>query len=299
MKLSPNPVLRRLGYRDNDRLVIIHTDDIGMCEASVSAFDQLWHAGAISSGSVMAPCPWALHAAAWCRAHPDVDMGVHITLTSEWSTYRWGPLSSRDTATGMLDDEGCFPHGCKTIQEYGDPASVAHEMEAQYQWAIAAGMHPTHIDTHMGAVVHPKFLSTYLQLGLRFGVPVMLPRLHDEEVIQRGMSMDDATVMRRSMAALEEAGMPFVDQYIGMPLDMNSDHFEYAKRALSQLPAGVTHFLLHPSTDTAELRAIAPDWRGRVENLHTFLRGDLHEDIHAMGIHVIGYRTLQELMPRA
>ncbi len=298
MNLPSNPVLRRLGYSDHDRLVIIHTDDIGMCEASVSAFDALWAAGTISSGSVMTPCPWFAHAAAWCRIHPDVDMGVHITLTSEWTAYRWGPISSRDPATGMLDDEGEFPRASQPVQEKGDPTAVAREMAAQVQRAIAAGMRPTHIDTHMGTVMHPRFLGDYLQLGQRFGVPVMMPRLSEDEMRHHGLSAEDAAIQARTLASLEAAGIPLVDQVVGMPLDMNSDHFEYAKRAFDQLPAGVTHFLLHPSTDTPELRALAPDWRGRVENLHTFLRDDLRDTIRSIGVHVIGYRALQELMPQ-
>jgi len=298
LNLAPNPVLRKLGYSDTDRLVIIHTDDIGMCQASVSAFDALWTAQTISSGSVMVPCPWFLHAAAWCRTHPDVDMGIHITLTSEWPEYRWGPISSRDPATGMLDDEGNFPRASRPIQENGDLAAIAQEMEAQVERAIAAGIRPTHIDTHMGTVMHPKFLDAYLQLGSRFGVPVMMLRLSEDEIRQRGLSAADAAIQARNLAAQEAAGIPLVDHIEGMPLDMNSDHFEHAKRAFDALPAGVTHFLLHPSTDTPELRALATDWRGRVENLHTFLRDDLRAYIRSIGVHVIGYRALQQLMPK-
>jgi predicted glycoside hydrolase/deacetylase ChbG (UPF0249 family) len=297
MNFTPNPVLRKLGYSDHDRLVIIHTDDIGMCEASVSAFDALWQAGAISSGSVMAPCPWFAHAAAWCHAHPDVDMGVHIALTSEWNAYRWGPISSRDPATGMLDNEGYFPRASRPVQEKGDPVAVAREMEAQVQRAIAAGIRPTHIDTHMGTVMHPKFLGAYLHLGLRYGMPAMMPRVSEDEMRERGLSADEAAGQARTLAEMEDAGIPLVDHIAGMPLDMNSDHFEVAKRAFDQLHAGVTHFLLHPSTDTPELRALAPDWRGRVENLHTFLRTDLREHLRHIGVHVIGYRALQDLMP--
>jgi predicted glycoside hydrolase/deacetylase ChbG (UPF0249 family) len=298
MDLPPNPVLKKLGYSDHDRLVIIHTDDIGMCEASVSAFDALWQAGTISSGSVMVPCPWFPHAAAWCRAHPDVDMGIHVTLTSERSAYRWGPISSRDPATGMLDDEGCFPRSNGPVQEHGDPFAVAREMEMQVERAIAAGMRPTHIDTHMGTVIHPKFLAAYLQLGPRFGVPVLMPRMGVELLRMHGLSADDATQRARALKAMEDAGLPLIDNVGFMPLDMNGDHYEHARRALDQLPAGVTHFWLHPSSDTPELRAITPDWRARVENLRTFLRADLRAYIRAIGVHVIGYRALQGLMPK-
>ena len=297
MRPTPNPVLKKLGLTDRDRAVILHADDIGMCQASVTAFDKLWRAGAVSSGALMVPCPWFPHAAAWCREHPDVDMGVHITLTSEWNSYRWGPISTRDAASGMLDDEGYFPRASAPVEQYGDPAAVAHEMQAQVERAIAAGVQPTHIDTHMGTVMHPKFLTRYLQLGMRLRVPPLMLRLSEENLRARGLSADVASDIARQLQALEGEGVPLLDHIGGMPLDMVTDHFEYAKRAIDELQAGVSHFLLHPSSDTPELRAIAPDWRARVENLTTFLRADLQDYLRQTGVHVIGYRALQALMP--
>ncbi len=298
MHQTPNPALKKLGLSEGDRAVILHTDDIGMCQASVTAFDELWRAGAVSSGALMVPCPWFPHAAAYCRAHPEVDMGVHITLTSEWDSYRWGPISTRDTASGLLDDEGYFPRASAPVQEQGDPAAAAREMQAQVEHAIAAGVRPTHIDTHMGTVMHPKFLGHYLQLGLRRRIPPFMLRLSEDQLRARGMSADDAAASARQLQALEGEGVPLLDHIRGMPLDMASDHFEFAKKAIEQLRAGVSHFLLHPSSDTPELRAIAPDWRARVENLHTFLRADLQDCLRQAGVHVIGYRALQALMPQ-
>jgi predicted glycoside hydrolase/deacetylase ChbG (UPF0249 family) len=105
--MQPNPILRRLGLADEDRAVIIHTDDIGMCLSSVTAFAELWEAGIISSGAVMVPCPWFLKAAAFSREHPEADLGVHSTLTCEYDVYRWGAVSTRDPRSG-LTDEGAF-----------------------------------------------------------------------------------------------------------------------------------------------------------------------------------------------
>ena len=104
--MHPNPVLKKLGYAADDRLVIIHTDDIGMCHASISAFAELWEFGLISSGATMVPCPWFLEVAKFCRSNPGVDMGVHTTLTSEWETYRWGPISTRNPKSGVMVNVG-------------------------------------------------------------------------------------------------------------------------------------------------------------------------------------------------
>jgi len=106
--MHPNPVLRELGLGQADRAVVIHTDDIGMCQASLAALADLVDFGLVSCGATMVPCPWFPQVAAYCRGHPSVDLGVHLTLTSEWDSYRWGPISTRDPASGLIDDEGYF-----------------------------------------------------------------------------------------------------------------------------------------------------------------------------------------------
>ena len=85
-----DPALRELGYSSRDRVVIIHADDVGMCGASVAAFAELADGGFVSSCAIMVPCPWFPAVAALCRGRPDLDVGVHLTLTSEWQGYRWG-----------------------------------------------------------------------------------------------------------------------------------------------------------------------------------------------------------------
>jgi predicted glycoside hydrolase/deacetylase ChbG (UPF0249 family) len=294
--MSTNPALKKLGFTPNDRVVIIHTDDIGMCQASVSAFAELWEAGMISSGATMVPCSWFPHAAAYCRAHPDADMGIHITLTSEWDAYRWRPISTRDPASGLLDGEGYFPRNNGPVHAHADPAAAQREMQAQVERAMAAGVAPTHIDTHMGTVAHPKFMPAYAQLAFTYHLPVFTLRLSEEQWRTMGLDAEAAQSAVRTVEELEASGLPLIDHGSGMPLDIKEDHFEVAKRAFAALPAGITHFVLHPSHDTPELRAIAPDWRGRVANLQTFLREDLQTYLKQIGVHVIGYRALKELM---
>ena len=113
--MQSNPVLKKLGFSNDDRVAIIHTDDIGMCQASVDAFADMVDYGLISSGAVMVPCPWFLEAAAYSTAHPQADLGVHLTLTSEWETYRWGPISTRDPASGLLDEQGFFHKSSQVV----------------------------------------------------------------------------------------------------------------------------------------------------------------------------------------
>ena len=299
MTMTPNPVLKKLGLEDNDRVAIIHTDDIGMCQASVEAFADLNEVGIISSGAVMVPCPWFLYAAEFVRQHPAVDLGVHLTLTSEWKTYRWGPVSTRDPASGMIDEEGYFHHLTEPAQVQGDPAAVAVELTAQVERAFQAGIVPTHVDTHMGSVAHPKFMGIYVQLAMQFHLPPMIFRLDEAGWRIAGLEPEIAKMAAGLIQQLEGSGLPLLDVLGGMNLDTDKNRLERTKQAFSDLQPGLTHFIIHPSKDTPELRAITPDWRCRVADYQDFINEDLRQHIQKIGVHLIGYPALKELMPAA
>lgn len=294
--MRPNPVLKKLGYADTDRLVIIHTDDIGMCQGSVQAFSDLWDFGTISSGAVMMPCPWAPAAAEYCRNNPGVDMGVHATLNSEWDTYRWGPLSTRDPGSGLLDSEGYFHKSTPGVQENADPDSVLVELSLQVQRALEWGIDVTHLDTHMGAVMHPQFAPAYIQAGFSNKIPVMVPRADAAQFESMGVESNDAVGFADIISMLEEQGIPMVDQLSFMPLNQPEGQIEHAKNLLGNLPPGITHFILHPSIDSPEIRAISDDWQSRVSNYNAFMSVEVKEFIKSSGIQLIGYRTLRELL---
>jgi predicted glycoside hydrolase/deacetylase ChbG (UPF0249 family) len=293
---TPNPLLKKLGLTDDDRAVILHVDDIGMCHASVQAFADLDQLGAVSSGAVMVPCPWFLHAADYARRHPRVDLGVHLTLTSEWKVYRWGPLSTCDPASGLLDEAGYFYPDVASFQQHAVPAAVGLELETQVQRFMQAGITPTHVDTHMFSLAHPKFMRSYIQVALKFGLPPMIFRLDEAGWRALGLDAETAQTAAGLVARLEQDGLPMLDNIAFMPLDNPQDHLERMKQVLSDLKPGLTHFYFHPSIDTPELRAITPDWRCRVADYRDFCSEDLHQHIRNLGLHVIGYRALQELM---
>ena len=294
-----NPLLKKLGLANDDRVVIIHTDDIGMCQASVEAFADLNEAGIISSGAVMVPCPWFLQAADYARQHPQADLGVHLTLTSEWKTYRWGPVSTRDPASGMIDEEGYFYHLTGPAQKHGEPAAVELELTTQVERAFKAGIVPTHIDTHMYSMGHPKFMGIYIMLAMKFHLPPMIPRLDEAGFRLAGLDAESAQAAAAMIQQLEGSGIPVLDSLSGMSLDTDENSMERTKQALSGLQPGITHFIIHPSKDTPELRAITPDWRCRVANYQDFMNDDLRQHIKNIGIHVIGYRALKAFMPGA
>jgi len=272
-------------------------DDVGMCQAAMQAYADLWQAGTITSGAVMMPCPWAATAAEYCHAHPGVDMGVHTTITAEWQTYRWAPLSTRDPASGLMDADGFFPRTVAEIQANGKPEAVYQELRLQVQRALDWGVDVTHVDTHMGAVASAAFVPSYLRVAYEFRLPCMLPRAgavardHDKAVPMPSMGLDPFS------AQLEDQGLPMVDGLFDLPLDNPDDQLDLFNRLVEQLPTGITHFLMHPSLDTPELRAIAPDWPSRVANYELFMHHDIRAILNQAGVQPIGYRDLKAIIP--
>ncbi|MBI1280167.1 MAG: ChbG/HpnK family deacetylase [Anaerolineaceae bacterium] len=295
--MKPNPVLKKLGLSDTDRVVILHVDDVGMCQSTLSAYEDLLDFGLISSAAVMVPCPWFPQTAEFCRKHPEIDMGVHLTLNSEWDGYRWGPISTRDVASGLIDNEGYFYRRQPPVHANGDSRAANSELKAQIDRALTAGIDPTHIDSHMGTIAHEKFLPGYVNLAQEYQLPPTI-LFRGDKVGFRARGLDDtlSNLAVELNEKLESAGVPLLDHEVGLPLDNPHDRVGQAKRILENLPVGITHFYNHAAQDTPELRAIAPDWESRVADYQAFLSTELRDFISDKGIHVIGNRVLRDLM---
>jgi len=222
---------------------------------------------------------------------------VHLTLTSEWTSYRWGPISTRDPASGLMDEEGYFYRRVEDVQDHGDPAAVRLELQAQVERALAAGIDVTHVDTHMGTVAHAKFASAYTQVALQYHLPFMALRLDEAGWRAMGLGGETAASLALSVRQLEAQGLPLFDRVAALPLNRPADRVEQAKQTFDALPPGLTHFVIHPAQDTPELRAIAADWPSRVADYQAFTSDDLRDYIRNCGVRVIGYRALRDLMP--
>ena len=244
----------------------------------------------------MVPCPWFPAVAAYARSASTADIGVHTTLTCEWDACRWGPLSTREPASGLLDDEGYFHRTTATVQERADPVAVAAELNAQIDRALASGIDVTHIDSHMGSVFAPHMLPMYLAAAARVHVPPLVPRLSEERMREQGMPDEMIAFARESAQHLEAQGMVMVDDLIGMPLDRHEDRIETAKQVLSTVKPGLTHLIIHPAIDTPELRAIASDWRARVADYHAFCSAELRAWVREQGIQVVGWRPIRDTL---
>ena len=294
--MNPNPLLKKLGYSDTDRLVIIHTDDIGMCHASIQAYQDLWSFGTISSGAVMVPCAWFPAVAQMCRENPGMDMGVHATLNAEWDSYRWSPVSTRESSSGLMDSAGYFHQWHEAVYQNAKPEAVDAEVNAQIEKALSAGIDVTHVDSHMGTVMNGAFIQSYIQAAASRRLPNMLPRTNAKGIEMMGVSAEELKMYEPIMAQLESMGVPLLEGIASMPLEHDRDHIGVAKRLLGDLPAGITHFILHPSIDTPELRAICPDWQARVANYNAFMSAELKKFIESEDFKVIGYRNIRAAM---
>ena len=295
--MKPNPLLKKLGFSNDDRVVIIHADDLGMCQSTITACEKLFLGGGITSAAVIVPCPWFLAVVDMKNKLKNYDIGVHLTLTSEWNAYRWRPISTSDPQSGMIDSQVYFHKKSEDVFALANPGDVKIEMNKQIEKAIEEGIIPTHIDTHMGSVAHPKFMFDYIQAGVSRKIPLMVFRLTKEEWIIIGLDEPSATLIEGFLMNLEEQGVPLLDHLRSMPLDQPLNSYEQAKSVFSDLPAGITHFIIHPAEETPELKAITPDWECRVGDFQLFMEQKMHQYFKDHGIHLIGYNEIKTNFP--
>jgi len=288
-----NPLLPRLGLPPDARAVILHVDDIGMCHASVEAFTRLAAQGLIVTGSVMVPCPWFPAIAQWASAQLHLDLGIHLTLTSEWTNYRWPPLSTTDRASGLVDTAGCLPHTTAEARRAGPSAAMA-EWRAQLGRARAGGIDVTHLDTHMFSALTPELFPSYLQLAEEERLPCLVPRHwtdgygFEREILAGG----DAWSKR-----WEEQGYPLIDRIGLMGETPPPERLRRTRELLDAAPAGsITEILYHPAIDTPELRACATDWPERVGDFETLQSDELPRYLQAAALTPITWRAVRAAM---
>lgn len=245
------------------RILIPHLDDVGMCHGANRAMLELAGRGALTCGSVMVPCPWFPEIAQAYRTRRDLDLGVHLTLTSEWQGYRWRPLSGGSRKGGLVDDDGYFWRNCALLRRHVDPAAAEDEMRAQIETALAAGIDVTHLDTHMGAAAVPELVGTLLRLGRDYRLPVLLPRRIASYLNVLKLGAVRAADYRAALDALEAEGGQFIDEFRMTPGVPSSEAEATYRRLVAELPSGVTFLSLHANAP-GDIEAIVPDrahWR--------------------------------------
>ncbi|MDB4870660.1 MAG: YdjC family protein [Gemmatimonadales bacterium] len=235
-------IAERLGHPADSKLLILHADDLGAAHSiDVASFAGLEN-GAVTSASIMVPTPWITEVATYARAHPNADLGLHLTLTSEWETYRWGSVESADKVSSLLDSTGTFPSDEKFVAANAKPAEVEREIRAQISRAMAMGIRPTHLDSHMGSLfTTPELIATYVKVAHEYHLPFLAIKGSGLAAPQAGVTPRDVV-----LDALVIAGENVPrDQWKQFYLD-----------AINNLKPGLTEIIVHLGHDDAELQAV-------------------------------------------
>jgi predicted glycoside hydrolase/deacetylase ChbG (UPF0249 family) len=248
-------IAERLGYPHDSKLLIIHADDLAVAHSEDAASFDALDKHAVTSASIMVPCPWLNEVAAYAKDHPDADLGLHLTLTSEWKTYRWGPVESKDKVPSLLDPSGyLWPD---TDHHSLKPEQAEREIRAQIERASSMGIHPTHLDSHMGVLFsRPDLFAVYLKVAREYKLPFLAVRSADAPKELLSMLSDKDLVLDALVMADEKVAV--------------GDWNTFYVNAIKGLKPGITEIIVHLGRDDAELKAVMVDhpdygaaWRQR------------------------------------
>ncbi|HKJ25506.1 MAG TPA: polysaccharide deacetylase family protein [Myxococcota bacterium] len=284
----------RLGFEASDRVAIVHADDVGMCHAAnVGAFEALAH-GPATCGSIMVPCPWFPEAAAHARAHPELDLGVHLTLNAEWPHYRWGPVAGRQAVPSLLDDEGFLPRTSLETVQRAKPEEVEVELRAQIEAALAAGIDVTHVDSHMGTCFFPDFVGIYVRLAVEYRLPAFAVRPSAAAVERNAIVAKVAEVV----ADAESKGVPILDLFDADSLGFaEGEGPEHNRERIAGLGPGLNYLICHPAKGGEELDHVCPEHAHQRDFERSFYGGEAgREALAAAGVKTLGMRPLRDLM---
>jgi len=293
ISVEMNPFLKKMGYGPEDRVLITHIDDMGFCHAANQASLQCLTEGSATCASILVNAPWFQEAAMMSAAHPELDLGVHLTLTAEYPTFRWPALSTRDPASGLLDASGYLWATREDAIRHVKVDAAEAEMRAQIDRALEAGIDVTHIDTHMGSVVHPKFLARYLGLAAEYQIPAFLPRITRDRLESLGEG-EMAEGYLEILEMVQQEKNPTLDDILIETMVPLNEKSAFYKNLISKVAPGLTHLLFHPAVDGEELAAIADTHASRHADFVAFSDQRLRDFALAQGIHLIGYRELKE-----
>ena len=224
-----------------------------------------------------------------------LDLGVHLTLTSEWPQYRWGPLTTVSRASGLVDEQGYFPRNCLELRPRLVVEAAEVEFRAQIDRALAAGIDVTHLDTHMGAAVVPELVGVYVRLGREYRLPVVLPRELDSYTGVLRMGEIPPGIHEAVVAALDAAGLPVIDRFRMTPGVPSADVDAQYRTMIDTLPPGVTFFAVHCNAPGDIETIVPPRAHWRTDEYRLFDSGRPARWIADAGIRAVGMRAVREL----
>ena len=206
----------------------------------------------------MVPCPWFMEIAEMQAKHPDLDIGVHLTLNAEKSYYRWRPLTKATRASGLADNDGYCWKTVGELRRHAAREAVEAELRAQIDAAIAAGIDVTHIDSHMGALLCPEFVETYAKVALDYHLPALFTRTYADYDPRHNLGdLSDTGPLGRAVASAEAAGIVPADQVLETPFARKGDPKPAYDALMARIKPGLNFLALHFNAP-GEIEAIEP-----------------------------------------
>lgn len=272
-------IQKRLGYSENTKLLIIHADDMGLASSENAATIKAMEKGMVNSGSLMVPCPKYHEIIDYCKTNPTADVGVHLTVTSEWEAYKWGPVLPPNQVPSLVNDKGFFFETCLDVHRNFREKDIESEYRAQINLVLKSGIDITHLDSHMGiAFSHPRILKIYFELGREFKLPVLL----NNEIL------------------FTPGNIIHVDQlYFAMPERIEKGFSTYYRNVLNSIKPGLNCILLHIAYDNKEMQEITnnqPNWGSiwRQKDFDFFTSDECNQLIANNNIQLITWREIRD-----
>jgi predicted glycoside hydrolase/deacetylase ChbG (UPF0249 family) len=277
----------------HSKKVVIHEDDVGMTHGANTAFVELSERGTCSSGSVMVPCPWFPEAAGIARTHSALDLGVHLTLTSEQKPYRWRPLTTPPKSAGLTDAFGYFWPDVPTARK-AEPDAVEAELRAQLETAYAAGIDVTHLDAHMGTAQMPEFVNIFRRLGREHRLPVLLVKDLSRYNPASYAGPLDTAEYDKAVAAARADDDPIFDIVIETPWTRKTNAEKAYRAIFAEIPEGLSFLSMHFNAP-GDFEVVNPEFAYiRTEEYALFRTARIGEWVREFGIEVIGMRALRD-----
>jgi chitin disaccharide deacetylase len=284
-------LVERLGFAATDVVLIINGDDTGMDHAANVATIKALEQGLMTSATIMVPCPWFPEVAAYARQHPQLDFGVHLTHTSEWTRYRWGPVADQSKVRGLIDPAGYLWSGEDQVFKHATPDEAETEARAQIKKALAAGIDVTHIDSHMGGMQYDmRFHKRYEKLALEFDLPLRM----GPQFFYAKMGYPNYR------AKLVKEGLVFPDYLVLVEEPLPGESRKaFWMRVIRGLKPGVNELYIHASDLSPEASVTSNTWRERAADAEVFTSdSDMRNLLEELHIKRIGYRALRDLQRR-
>ena len=290
----------RLGWPEGTKAVIFHVDDAGMSHNSNMGAIKAIEDGVATSMSIMMPCPWVPEMSAYVKEHPQVDAGVHLTLTAEWKKYRWGPVMGKPAVPGLADSDGYMWHGVAQVVSNATADEVEKEMRAQIDKALAMGIKPTHLDSHMGTCFHPLFLERYVKLGIEKQIPILMMGGHMQHIGAEAETAALKPMVYLIANRVWNAGLPVIDDLVTSPT--SADTYEGRKeqliKLLREMKPGITEIIVHCTVQTEVFSHISGSGPKREAETQLMTDPDVRKFIENEGIILTTWRELKERRQR-